>query len=90
MAALDVFGTVCSVGETITPLTPDNDNWGLKEDWVTPAEFMQWVKRTRDEMRRELQADASLWECPKHRRHRTMLDAMERCALWQYYRARQG
>jgi hypothetical protein len=90
MESWTLFGTRFITGETNPRIRPDNDNFGLKEDWVTPAEFMQWVKRTRDEMRRELQADPALWQSPKHRRQRTMLNAMEQYALWHYYRVREG
>jgi hypothetical protein len=90
MDSWTLFGTRFIVSDNNPPPTPDNDNWGLKEDCITPAEFMQWVKRTRAEMRGELQANSSLWQCPTHRRHRTVLDAMERCALWHYYGVREG
>ncbi len=71
-----------------TPPPPDNDNWRLMEDWMTPAEFMQWLQRTREEMKRELAADSSLWNCTRHRRHWEALDAMEKCVLWHYYGVR--
>jgi hypothetical protein len=78
-----VFGEVVS-----PPPTPDNDNWRLMPDWKTPAEFLQWVRRTREEMRRELAADFSLRHCPTHRRHWDVLNAMERCCLWHRYGVR--
>lgn len=83
----DYRGTrvIDGVGE---PPRPDNDNWRLMEEWMTPAELMQWIRRTRDEMRRELAGDDSLWHCPRHRRQRLSLDAMERCALWHYWGVR--
>jgi hypothetical protein len=85
MEFLDVFGTRAHTAPAIVPPAADNDNMQLMEAWMTPAEFLQWLRRTREEMRRELAADFSLRNCPKHRRHWDALSAMERCALWHYY-----
>ncbi len=63
----------------------DNDNWLLMSEGVTPAEFMQWIKRTRSKMRRELEANFSLRADPTHREIWVSLDAMERCARWHFY-----
>jgi hypothetical protein len=88
MDTLTLFGTRPIAGD-IGPLPkPDNDNWRLMADWKTPAEFLQWLRRTRAEMRRELAADFSLRNCPTHRRHWETLDAMEKCCLWHYYGVR--
>jgi hypothetical protein len=79
----------CLTGESFATPTPDNDNWKLKKDWMTPAELLQWVRRTREEMQRELAADFSLRHCPKHRGIWESLAALERCARWQYCRVRK-
>lgn len=89
METVTFFGTRFVGGAAPLP-THDNDNWKLKEDWMTPAELLQWVRRTREEMRRELAADFSLRACPKHRRTWESLAAIERCALWHYYGEREA
>jgi hypothetical protein len=73
-------------GFATPPPPPDNDNWRLMEEWRTPAELIQWIRRTQEEMRQELIDDASLFRCPKYRRHWNSLRAIERCARWHYYR----
>ncbi len=88
METLTLFGTRFLIGGTATP-RPDNENKRLMEAWMTPAEFMQWVRQTRDTMRRELAADGSLRDSPKYRRDREVLNAMERCCLWHYYGVRE-
>jgi hypothetical protein len=90
MDTLTLFGTRLIVGETDPLPKPDNDNLRLMEDWMTPAELMQWIRRTRQEMRQELAADFRLRNCPTHRRHWVNLNAMERCCLWHYYGARNA
>src|SRR5690242_3947323 len=49
MRLCDVFGTQLDIGEPFSLGTPDNDNWRLMPDWMTPAEFMQWLRQTREE-----------------------------------------
>ena len=88
MATLDCFGTRLCAGEGWAPKPHNNDNLRLMEDWMTPAEFMQWVRRNREEMRRELAADFTLRFDPVHRKDWVALAAMERCCLWHYYGVR--
>ncbi len=85
MAILDCFRTRIKAGDGWRPPQHDNDNWRLMREWVTPAEFMQWLRRTREEMRRELAADFTLRSDPEHRKTWEELAAMERCCLWHYY-----
>ena len=87
MESLSLFGTRLMAGNLYLP-APDNNNWRLMEEGKTPAEFMQWLKATREEMRRERAADPSLRHSPKHRRHWETLDAMEKCCLWHHYGVR--
>jgi hypothetical protein len=89
METMTLFGTRFITGDMPLP-KPDNTNWLLMEPWMTPAELLQWVRRTRDEMRRELAADPGLLACPKHRRSWDSLAALERCALWRYYGVREA
>lgn len=89
MDILTFFGTRFIAGGRPTR-TPDNDNMRLMEPWMTPAELLQWIRRTRDEMRRELAADFSLRTCPRHRRTWESLEAIERCALWHFYGVREA
>jgi hypothetical protein len=86
MTSLDLIGTNIRLGEELTLPEADNDNKRLMEDWMTPAELMQWIQRTQEEMRQERAADASLLTCPKHRRQWDSLQAIERCARWHYFR----
>jgi hypothetical protein len=83
-----LFGTRFITGDANPPPMPANSNGRLMEDWMTPAELLQWVRRTREEMRRELEADFSLRHCPKHRQDWESLHALERCTLWHYYGVR--
>jgi hypothetical protein len=84
MNQLSLIGIHIRAGEAVSPPTPDNENLRLMEEWMTPAEFMQWVEQTREGMRRELAADFTLRACPKHRTRWENLDAMERCCRWHY------
>jgi hypothetical protein len=76
-------------GEAFTTPTPDNNNWRLTSE-LTPAEFMQWVRREKQRLHRELLANPSLLTCPEHRRDLTVRLAMEKCALWHYYGVREA
>ena len=89
MDSLTLFGTRLIVGD-LPPATPDNNNWPLMEPGRTPAEFMQWVRREKDRLRRELAADPGLLACPDHRLTREITLAMEKCCLWHYYGVRAG
>jgi hypothetical protein len=45
---------------------PDNENLELLGDfYMTPAELMQWAKRRKRRICRDLVADALLWRCPE-------------------------
>jgi hypothetical protein len=85
MQTCNVLGTHFTSG---VAQPPHNDNLRLMEDWMTPAEFMQWVRREQERLRRELEADPRLLTCPEHRLRREVKRAMERCCLWHYYGVR--
>jgi hypothetical protein len=89
METVTFFGTRFLAGFPYPP-RPDNENKRLMETWMTPAEFMQWVRQTREAMRRELAADFSLRNSSQHRKDWEVLDAMERCCLWHYYGVRDA
>ena len=86
MDSLDCFGVRLIAGE-MNPAA-DNDNWGVCSWWQTPAEALQMLRRTKDEMRRELAEDFTLRSCPKHRMLWECVHAAEKCALWHYYGVR--
>jgi hypothetical protein len=73
-------------GEAFAVPKHDNDNWRLFDDWITPAEFMQWVRRRKEGLRRELAADFRLRSCPENRLTWDIAEAMERCGRQHYYR----
>ena len=87
---MELFGTRFVSGEGLTPPVSANENLVLLPDWMTPAELIQRIRRTMDEMRRELAADFRLRSCPKHRQHWDELIAIERCTLWHCYGVREG
>lgn len=64
---------------------PDNTNWKLKDDWMTPAEFTQWINRRKERLRRAMADDVSN---PQHRLTWEITLAMERCAQWHLYGVR--
>lgn len=84
MDSAEYLGTRVIAGEGLTPPVPDNDNWRLLPDWMTPAEFLQWLRREKERMRRQLKADFRLRSCPKHRRDWEVLIAVESCAAQRY------
>ncbi len=88
MDSWTIFGTRFITGDTDPVPTPDNNNWRLMEDWMTPAEFMQWVRREKERLRREVEADVRLLTCPKHRLTREIRLAMEKCWLSHFYGVR--
>ncbi len=90
MASSEYFRTGFVTGEAFTTPTPDNDNWVLSWDWMTPAETLQLIRRWKREISRQLSADSRLWNCPEHRLTRNIRYAMEQCALWQYYKVRRS
>jgi hypothetical protein len=89
MDSLTVFGTRFITGDMPMP-RPDNNNWRLMESWMTPAEFMQWVRNRKQRLEREITAEPRLLTCPKHRLTREIALAMEKCCLWHYYGVRQA
>lgn len=82
-------GSVWVVGSDSLP-APDNDNWGVAGNGQTPAEALQLIRRWKAQAKRELAADFSLRSCPEHRKTWDITLAMEKCALWIYYRVRKG
>lgn len=63
----------------------DNDNWRLFSDWMTPAEFFQWIRRRKERLLRELAADFRLRSCPEHRLTWDVTIAMERCGRQRFH-----
>jgi hypothetical protein len=88
MKPCNVFDTILITGDDNPPPRPDNDNWHLMHDWRTPAEFLQWVRRRKERLRREVEADERLLACPEHRLTRDVATAMEKCCLWHYFGVR--
>ncbi len=82
-------GSVWVVGSDPLP-TADNDNWGVAGNGQTPAEALQLIRRWKAQAKQELAADFSLRSCPEHRKTWDITLAMEKCALWIYYRVRKG
>jgi len=87
-AELRQLGEMVTPFNALTPMQPDNDNWGVCSETKTPAEVMQWVRRRMARHCRELAANASLWHCPEHRLTRTITAAIEKCTLWHHYGVR--
>lgn len=75
-------------GKAFTTPQAANENLRLKADWMTPAELMQFIRREKDLLARELAADPSLLIDPKHRLWRVETTALEACALWHLYGVR--
>ncbi len=90
MASTEYFGTVFVTGEAFAPPAPDNTNWRLKPDWMTPAELLQLIRQEKDRLRRDVAADPRLLTCPEHRRQWNERLAFERCALWQVFGVREA
>jgi hypothetical protein len=86
MASCDFFGARFSTGEANLPPKPDNENLPLLEGSVlTPAEALQWARRRKQRLCRELAKDARLWHCPEHRRTWNATIGIEKLTLWQCY-----
>lgn len=68
----------------------DNDNWRLFSDWMTLAEFFRWIRRRKEQLRRELAADFRLRSCPEHRLTWDITIAIERCGRQRFYGEREG
>jgi hypothetical protein len=82
METLKLFVTVCFGGEGFIPAVPDNDNDRLLPDWMTPAEFFQWIRHEKQRLRRRLAADFRLRSCPEFQRDWEVTLAMEKCGLY--------
>ncbi len=76
-------------GDAFRTPEPDNNNWMLKPDWRTPAEFTQWVNREKARLRARLAADPGLLNDRKFRLDWDVTIAIERCAAWHLYGRRQ-
>lgn len=74
-------GKQCS-GEKASP-EPANENYRMLDDGESPLELLLWIDQIRQEMREELAAEPELLTCPKHRKIRREVDAMEACFRWQ-------
>lgn len=86
MDTLNLFGTCISVGDAAPPPTPDNENLELLADCkLTPAEVMQWARRRKERLSREVARDAGLWNCPEHRRDWEVTLGIEKLTLWKCY-----
>lgn len=73
-------------GDAFTLLTPDNENLPLLLDCpMTPAEVVQWARRTKQRLSRKLAADPALWACPEHWRTWNATDGIEKLTLWQCF-----
>jgi hypothetical protein len=90
MTANLLITTQFLTGEAFTTHPPDNENLRLMPDWETPAEFMQWVRREQERLRRQMAADPRLLTCPEHRRKLNVRLAMEKVCLSHYYGVREG
>ena len=88
MDSLTIFGTRFITGDNYSLPPRHNDNLRLMPEWETPAEFMQWVRREKERLQREVEADPHLLTCPRHRRTREVRLAMEKCCLWHFYGVR--
>mgnify|MGYP001024809386 CR=1 FL=1 len=76
-------------GRFITPAAHDNDNWGVAGNGQTPAEALQMIRRWKAQAKRELADDFSLRSDPEHRKTWEITLAMEKCALWIYWKVRK-
>jgi hypothetical protein len=68
---------------TITPPSAANDNDRLLPDWMTPAEFWQYVRTRKKRLLRQLAADFQLRTSPEFRRDWEVTLGMEQCGLRQ-------
>jgi hypothetical protein len=80
------IGVSFLTGQAFTTPNPDNENLRMMEDWETPAELIQFIRREKDRLCRQLAVDPSLLGDPTHRLWRIETNAMEACALWHFYR----
>jgi hypothetical protein len=84
MSVFFLFGTRFATDSAFMRPVPQNDNETLMPEWMTPAELFQWIRRTREEMRRELAADPNLLTSPTHRQNWQTLDVLESAARRRY------
>lgn len=87
MNQIRLIGIRITAGEAVSPPEPDNDNLRLltEDDWMTPAELMQWARQEKRRLVRDLAADARLWACPEHRRDWNETLGIEQITRRQYY-----
>ena len=92
MDSWNFFGMWCGIGESAPPLpTPDNENLELLDGCkLTPAEAMQWARRRKQRLCRELAMDARVWTCPEHRRTWNATLGIEQLLLRQCYGIRDA
>jgi hypothetical protein len=84
MESLNIFGTRIMTGDAFALPTPDSDNSVLLGDnGITPAEWMQWAKRRKKRICRDLAADPRLWTCPELWRDWNATIGIEKLLLWQ-------
>lgn len=76
-------------GEQADPPQADNDNLRVLSEWMTPAEVLQWVRREKVRLCREVASDPRLWFCPEHRRTWNARLGIEAIVIRQYYGGRR-
>lgn len=76
-------------GNALATLAANNDNWRLLEEWMTPAEFTQWIERKKERLKKRLAADFRLRSCPDFQLDWAIAIAMERCAAWHVFGIRE-
>jgi hypothetical protein len=91
MDSWTLLGTRLNAGDANPPPPPDNENLELMAGCkLTPAEVLQWVRRRKQRLCRELAMDAQLWHCPEHRRDWNASLGIEQLILWQCYGIRDA
>lgn len=90
MASFELFGTRYLAGEDCPLPTPANHNGGIFSEGDTPAGALQFFRRVKERMRREIIADFRLRNDPDHRMLWESVRAAEQCLLWQHFREREG
>ncbi len=73
-------------GDAFAATAADNENLELLEGCpLTPAEVLQWVRREKERLSRNLAADARLWACPEHQRTWNATLGIEQVTLRQCF-----
>ena len=91
MATWEYGGARIAIGDSGPPPEPDNENLELMADCsLTPAEVLQWVRRRKRRLCRELAMDSRLWHCPEHRRDWNASLGIEKLTLSQCYGIRDA